>query len=310
MFKRFWWILLTMLPIGALIGLLIAAVVTYMMPKMYESEAVIELRPHISASGANQHLEGREIFATEFEVIVSRRLLEKVVLDLDLTNRWNVDKETALQVLKKIVKRKEITGTDLISIRVRHTNKVDARDIALEVVNSYKEYRTEIETRDSGRHLQELKRMVQDQEDKVEEQRKVLSAILRNQTIEAPSNPEKVGEPENGEQAKGETRDEVIKRAIDTQDYVEAKRDFETDQELLKTLKLKLMSELIELKLSDDSVMIHEVPVIAELPVSPKVTLNLMLGIALGLLISPLLALPLMWLLNRTNPAKLSEQAK
>lgn len=58
---------LVMLPIGALAGLLVAAVVTYMMPKMYESEAVIEVRPRMSASGAVQSPEMFRMFlATEF----------------------------------------------------------------------------------------------------------------------------------------------------------------------------------------------------------------------------------------------------
>jgi hypothetical protein len=37
--------------------------------------------------------------------------------------------------------------------------------------------------------------------------------------------------------------------------------------------------------------------------VMPNVMLNLLLGAGLGLLISPLMALPLMWLLNRARPA-------
>jgi succinoglycan biosynthesis transport protein ExoP len=39
------------------------------------------------------------------------------------------------------------------------------------------------------------------------------------------------------------TRDEAIKRGLDAQDYVDAKRDFETDQELLQQMKLRLIQE-------------------------------------------------------------------
>jgi hypothetical protein len=66
---------------------------------------------------------------------------------------------------------------------VRHTNKVDARDIADEVAKAYKAYRTEIETRDADRQLQELNKAVRDQEDKVEERRKVLATIVRTKGI-------------------------------------------------------------------------------------------------------------------------------
>jgi hypothetical protein len=42
---------------------------------------------------------------------------------------------------------------------------------------------------------------------------------------------------------KDDTREEAIKRGLDAQDYVDAKREFETDQELLQTMKIKLMAE-------------------------------------------------------------------
>ena len=132
-------------------------------------------------SGANRMTP--QFFGTEFEKIKSRNSLEKVVENLELVNRWNVDKETALRILKGIVNTQNIRGTDLISIRVRHTNKVDARDITEEVANAYKAYRTEIESRDAERALHELNKAVRDQEDKVEERRKVLATIVRTKGI-------------------------------------------------------------------------------------------------------------------------------
>lgn len=288
---------LVMLPIGALLGILVAAVVTYMIPKVYESEAVIELRPRISASDVDQSLETpRTSFATEFEVIKSRHLLEKVVIKLDLTKRWNVDQETALTVLKKIVDCQNIRGTDLIAIRARYTNKNDARDITSEVAKFYKKYRTESGKRDSGHQLVELNKAIQKQEDKVERKRKVLATIVLTKRDIEVNNPEK----------SGETREEAIQRGMNAQDYIGAKRDFETDQVLLQTMKLKQISEAISSGMPDESVVVHDEPVIADSPVSPNVTLNLVLGTALGFLLSPFLALPLMWILNRAIPAKLS----
>ena len=90
-----------------------------------------------------------QFFGTEFEKIKSRNSLAKVVDNLELVNRWNVDKETAIRILKGIVNTQNIRGTDLISIRVRHTNKVDARDVTEEVAKAYKAYRAEIESRDA-----------------------------------------------------------------------------------------------------------------------------------------------------------------
>lgn len=405
--NRYGIILLTLLLV-----FMTAAVITYVMPKKYESEATIEVKPRIAGMSplGSQMAEttgaGRmtpQFFGTEFEKIKSRNALEKVVESLELVNRWSVDKETALRILKGIVGTQNIRGTDLISIRVRHTNKLDAKDVTEEVAKAYKAYRTELESRDSERALVELSKAVQVQEDKVEDRRKVLATIVRAKGIiyqgtdssyrqsgvnedqsaqdaltsyqkllqermqlesqistllkidsdqlmvyagglDLPENIIKSLYPQyqeakrqldglkiNGlgdrhptvlaavdqianmkrqldegvvnlratlkaqldlandrlksvEGLKDSTREEAIVRSLDTQDYVDAKRDFETDQELLQTMKIKQMGETISSRMPGESVIVHDPPVISDSPVSPNVTLNLMLGAVVGLI--------------------------
>ena len=79
-----------------------------------------------------------------------------------------------------------------------------------------------------------------------------------------------------------QARDEAIKRSIDLQDFVDAKRDFETDQQLLQIMKQKQMEETIACKMQIDSVLLHQSPVISNVPVSPSITFNLALGVILG----------------------------
>jgi capsular exopolysaccharide synthesis family protein len=398
--------------LSLLLVFMTAAVITYVMPKKYESEATIEVKPRaagLSPLGSDlNELSGAarttpQFFGTEFEKIKSRNSLEKVVQNLELVNRWSMDKETVLQILKGIVDTQNIRGTDLISIRVRHTNKVDARDIAEEVARSYRQYRSEMERRDSENALLELNKAVRNQEDRVEERRKVLATIVRTKGIiykgtdsfygqtgvdedqgartaleayneleqekrklesqinsllkydsdqlmvyaaglDLPDNIIRNLYPQylegkrqldgfriNGlgakhptvmaavdqiqnmkrqldegvvnlratltaqldlsadrlksvEAMKDESREEAIKRGLDAQDYVDAKRDFETDQELLQTMRLKQMGETISSKMPPESVLVHETPVISESPVSPNVTLNLVLGAVVGLI--------------------------
>ena len=405
--NRYGIILLTLLLV-----FMTAAVITYVMPKRYESQATIEVKPRGAGmsplGGQFNDVSGARamtsnFFGTEFEIIKSRNSLQKVVENLQLVNRWGVDKETALAILKGIVNTQNIRGTDLISIRVRHTNKVDARDIADEVARAYKAYRTEIEARDAERQLHELNKAVRDQEDKVEERRKVLATIVRTKGIiykgddsfygssgvdedqgaksalqtfhelqqqkmqlesqissllkydsdqlmvyasglELPDNIIRSLYPQylelkrqleglrisgygnkhptvlaavdnlsamkrqldegvvnlratlgaqldlatnrlNGmEEMKDETREEAIKRGLDAQDYVDAKREFETDQDLLQTMKIKQMGESISVRIPGDTVRVHEEPVISDSPVSPNVTLNLVLGAVVGLI--------------------------
>lgn len=402
--NRYGIILLTLLLV-----FMTAAVITYVMPKKFESEAVIEVKPRDmgdSAIGMTSRSSSQmtpQFFGTEFEKIKSRNSLSKVVEKLELANKWSVDKETALQTLKGVVNTQNIRGTDLISIRVRHTNKEDARDITAEVAKAYKAYRTEIEGRDTERNLYELNKAVRDQEDKVEERRKVLATIVKTKGIiytgqdsfygssgmdedqgargaleayhsleqekmqlesqitsllrygseelivyaaglELPDNiiknlypqylerklmldslkisglgerhPTVLAAKENiqgmkrqledgvvnlratlqaklaiAEQSlksvkvrKDETREEAIKRGLDAQDYVDAKRDFETDQALLQQMKLRQTDQVIISKSMPESIEVHDDPQIAGGPVSPNVTLNLVLGAVVGLI--------------------------
>jgi len=405
--NRYGIILLTLLLV-----FMTAAVITYVMPKKYESSATIEVKPRSvgmsplgasmgEASGAGQMT--AQFFGTEFEKIKSSNSLAKVVESLDLVTRWGTDKDTAVRILKGIVNTQNIRGTDLISITVRHTNKEDARDVTAEVARAYKAYRSEIETRDADRALYELNKAVRDQEDKVEERRKVLATIVRTKGIIYKGQDSFYGQsgvdedqgarnalqtynqleqdkmqlesqinsllkyksddlmvyagglnlPENviksllpqyndakrtldtlkinglGDRhptvlaaadqiqamkrqldegvvnlratlqaqldmatdrlakvavMKDDSREEAIKRGLDAQDYVDAKRDFETDQQLLQTMRLKQIGETITRKMPDESIVVHEEPQISQSPVSPNVTLNLVLGAVVGLI--------------------------
>lgn len=298
MFKRFWWVFLVMIPVGSIAGLLVAAVITYVMPKKYESEAVIEVKPLAGQSAPSQMTP--QFFGTEFEKIKSSNLLGKVVDNLELINKWGVDKETAIRILKGIVNTENIRGTDLISIRVRHTSREDARDIAAEVVRAYRNYRMEIQKREQEQALLELKKAVSDLEDKVEERRMVLATIVRTKKIIYKRKDVSGGDVERDIPADAGTR------ASDPQDYADAKREFETDQALLQSLRFKQVNDDIAAKSQGENIIIHEDPQIAQTPISPNVPLNLMLGTALGFLLSPLLSLPVILLLGRLMPAKVS----
>ena len=277
MFKRYWWILLVMAPVGMMAGFLVSAVVTYVMPKMYESHATIEIKPRMreGLGEAVPARSGGRNFASVFEKIKSRNSLSKVVESLDLTSRWGLDQESALQVLKGMVQTQNIRGTDLVEIRVRHTNKEDARDIAAEVARAYGDYRKELESRSLEAGISELRRVVREQEDKVEEKRKILTNIASNKGVGEGSDP------------------------ADRQDYIDATRDLESELSLLEQMKLKLIAEEIKQGISGETIVIHDDPVIEHSPISPNVTLNLVAGAVGGLLISPFFALPLMWSMSR-----------
>jgi uncharacterized protein involved in exopolysaccharide biosynthesis len=79
--------------------------------------------------------------------------------------------------------------------------------------------------------------------------------------------------------------DEAVNDAISPPTFDDAKADFESAQSLLEQLKVKLISEEMQRRISEDPVIVHASPVEAMKPVSPKVPLLLLLGAAGGLLL-------------------------
>lgn len=230
----------------------ITLVILQLIPREQSSRAVLEIRPRATpmqplgqdmSGDAGKSAMTPQFFGTEFENIKSRKSLEKVAEKLDLAGRWGTDKEQAVEQLKKSVQTKNIRGTDLIEIEVNHRDKSTADEIAREVAYAYKDYRQEIEEKDAERQLGELNKAVRAQEDKVEERRKVLATIAGT----------------HGTIAANDSK-EAIKRSVDGQDYAAAKREFETEQELLQTMKLKQIGESISQKIPIQSVQIHELP--------------------------------------------------
>ncbi len=386
-----------------------ASVITYVMPEKYESTAVIQVKPRgkafeslDGATSSRLSMMTPQFFGTEFEIIKSMNSLKRVIKKLNLANTWEMTPEQVLLVLKNIVKTENIRGTDLISITVRHTDKENARDIAVEVAESYKDYRSELENNSLNRGIIELERAVQVQEDETQEAYKELTTLSRvnnliyypdrstssqsgsNQDQEAifalqrfnelqsetmqlksqikslfeysseellvfaagldlPDNIIKTLYPdylkqkrdidgliasgygkkhptvvaqkqvlesthaqlmegvvnlrtrlqgqldmtsellEQQKSKKDQTKKEAVEGGIDAREFEEAKRNFEQKQDVLNAMKLKLTSVKIDQNMTEPTIAVHDNPVLAEKPVSPKVELNLILGLVVGL---------------------------
>lgn len=386
-----------------------AAVITYVLPKKYESIAVVQVNPSIQEVNpfgeSTGQVQGaymtRQFFATEFEVIVAEQTLKRVADRLSLTQRWTMAGEMVVDTLKGIVRTNQVRGTDLIEIRVRHSSAQDARDIAEKVADSYKDRRTAMEMERAERALNALDGELRDQEDLVEEKRKVLDTIV--QAVGIPYFEEGSGQVgrseedifnvatrnlyelerekeqleiqinrllklasdeliryaaglqlvENGVpklyeeyqaaqrdldtmQASGlgakhpdvvmrrltaenfkkdlnnavvdlreilqkrielissrvekmnevvnQRRDVAVDKALESHDYIEAKREYEQAQQMLQAMKLQHSTKRIELQIPRNPITIHEAPKISNVPVSPKVTLYLSLGAIVGLI--------------------------
>lgn len=182
-----WLTLLVLLPCaGAILGLIISVLSSFVAPKKYESVTMIQIHPlrMVSASG-EQHESTMRLYKTdrfletEIEAMRSREALMRIVERLNLTNRWELDSEMAVLLLEDSVETHWVEGTDLVRIVVRHGHAAAAHAIAKSVVAAYRERRSELERDRAGTLLKFLESEVRLQEDLVEEKRKLLHTIVR-----------------------------------------------------------------------------------------------------------------------------------
>jgi polysaccharide biosynthesis transport protein len=385
-----------------------ACVITYVMQDTYESIAVIQVKPKgksfellDGAASSRMSMMTPQFFATEFEIIKSQNSLIKVIKKLDLANKWDVSPELAMEILKNIVRTENRRGTDLIEIMVRHTNKDDAKAIAAEVAEAYKNYRSELESETSNKGINQLKEAIQNQEDQTQEAythlttlsrvnnlryspdrsgsnlgaisdqnaffaeqeyNKLESEVFQLETqiksllefdseellvfaagLDLPDNIIKILYPDYLKQKrdleglyasgygkkhplilankqvidsthaqlmegvvnlrtrlqgqlditkerlagakirKEEEKRIAVEEGIDTQEFQEARRNFEQKQDVLNAMKLKLINAELDINMTEPIILIHDYPNLALKPVSPKIELNLILGLVVGL---------------------------
>ncbi len=426
-------VLLMIFPlIGGIVGYFGAALVTYVLPKKYESVTLLqvhpsgrEMSPFVGSvpSGAGM---GSRSFETELWVITADQTLARVVEMLNLTARWQMPPDTAVSILHACVVAEPLEGTELVEIRVRHTNAADARDIAGKVAEAYKERRTSMEMDRARQVLSALDAEVRNQEDLVEEKWRVLVTVakamgipyqegvegnsrstreeeglrraeqrlfeLKTEEIRlkteygelrklnsdglldyvrhlntAPADDlrelrrvcrieaqvlgalEESGVPDGDEElvrqrAKVEVlqkeleiaggryregmmvklnvaekrveamreevraqRDQAVEASISSDDFVEAKREYEQARAMLTSMKQQLSAQRIALKIPREPITIHATPRRAPMPVSPVVEAYLTTGVVLGAAVGLILAIVIGLLRGMTNPTEPTE---
>jgi uncharacterized protein involved in exopolysaccharide biosynthesis len=268
--------------IGPFLGFTAASIYNNLAPKKFESEAIIEVKPTPEirlGAGSNNPSTRPQFLATQLEIIRSKDSLRKVSTNLELTNHWGVDEETAIKLLKAQLLCQILKGTDLIAIRVRSTSARSAMEIADQVARTYRETRASLHHDQFEKALTELDKLIHDQEDKVEERRKLLSAYV----TKGPMPPE---ESDHASYAS----------------YLAAKDEFEAENDLLTQMKLKKAGLTLDHSSAPQPVIIHQQAEQPRHPASPNIKLNLLLGTASSLILLPLaglLVLGLIALLRR-----------
>ena len=157
-----------------LLVFLTAAVITYVMPKKYESIALVEVKQIVDIDPTMGGVKGgmgaqmsRQFINTQFEIIVAPETLGLAIDKIQLEARWGQDRKSVLAQLKGIVRTSQRRGTDLIEISVRHGKKAEAQAIAKAVYEAYRDRRNNLEIGVRSDQLKALKIELTNQNDRI-----------------------------------------------------------------------------------------------------------------------------------------------
>jgi capsular exopolysaccharide synthesis family protein len=219
------------------------AVITFLMPKQYESTALIQVQENadfeIFQSKGPSSIDPR-FTTTQFEIIRSKEILKPVIDKLGLAQKWAEryelkSPERVYIKLQKMLTLEELRNTNLISISVLSPDKEEAAEIANAVAKEYQEARIREQQGWVGKSLASLRDEVDKQRDKTEQQRAKAAEIrVKNQINDL--NPESVEE------------------AMQAEDKVLLSAEEEVSGQRLKTASLKAQYDELA-KLTDEQIM-------------------------------------------------------
>jgi capsular exopolysaccharide synthesis family protein len=178
---------------------LTTTVVTFLLPESFSSTAKIAIEqdmPDVDSSGAGIAIRPTPdpfFLQTEFERIQSKKVLYKVIEELDLQRQWGVkykkqpgatiSREQAYGILKGSIDVHPFHNTTMVEIRAFSDNKDEASTIANKVAEVYKEVRgrTRADLIEGG--LQALKKQLAAKEADVSNQLLVVNFLRATNQI-------------------------------------------------------------------------------------------------------------------------------
>lgn len=256
MFMR-WRVFLWMAALCSGIGLLVAGAVSYWMPRIYESRAVVEFAPRPEVTGSGWIMD-------ESQRLTGRNVLLHVIEKLDFGKPEGLDPEAALERLRGMITTERVDESSrmLVTLRVQHPEPKLARDLAAEIVAAFGEYRAEISRSEKAWQLRALRELVAQQAQTVAAAQQKLEDAARNLKPEGlPATPTAVEPP---------------KPPMTAQELAEAGRK---------------LAEQTQKEESAFRVTLRERPQLPQSPTWPDIPRNLTTGALAGLAVSPWLAL-------------------
>lgn len=206
-FLDYWRVIRIRLPLIVLVFLLVVittGVVTYFLPKQYESSVTMQINQNDTYLKVFDDRSGGSGFdprfiTTQFEIIQRKEILYPVIEALGLEQTWKklygiVGKEQTLYRLRKMIDVREIRNTELIQISVLDQDRNEASEIANRIAEEYQRRRIEEQQGTVSRSLVQLKDEVSKQSRRVDELRAEAQRIRIENEIQD-LNPDSVVDP-------------------------------------------------------------------------------------------------------------------
>lgn len=170
--------------------------VTFMLPKTYASMARIKVEkdnPVVSGIEKAPSYTPFDPFwlGTEFEVIQSSSVLNDVIKQLDLNEKWStrmglpgkLKTEQAYALLKRQIKVNQSRNTSLIEIWVYSEDMAEASEIANKIADVYRESRVNTRKNARGEGIDALRKNLQEQEGRITSAQRIVNDLRRTNDI-------------------------------------------------------------------------------------------------------------------------------
>lgn len=177
MWKRFWWLFLLSVPLGAALGFVITVGVLNQLPKIYESKTVIQVSPIAGDKEGMPH--SVRYLSRHLELIQSSDMIRGAILEVGLLDLWSCEMQEAEVRYKSSITVSPIRETDLILIKTRDPNREIAAHMAQGLVKAYSKNLIDLSNEYRESQLKALTQAVREQEEKVHLIREKMNALTQ-----------------------------------------------------------------------------------------------------------------------------------
>jgi len=176
----------------ALLVFFTAVVITKILPKKYTSSSIIQIhfpQTYSPVPGATQqtltgHIPQRFYLENQIKLVTSEKNLKEVARELDLVSEWGLqDINQAVSIIRSVTSVSPQQLSDLVDIKVQHTDQKECHDLARAISEAYQNQREVEEKSRIDEIFAALDKSLQGQQNIVDEKKDIVDQLTRAKSI-------------------------------------------------------------------------------------------------------------------------------